>query len=246
MRRKCSGRIAHLAVIAALGFVGVQNACAAPIVPLALPGGGVNELAGGHANGTYGNRNDHIQAGGGYEVFTQTTDNDVNQSISTGTGGATYIAIFNAAAHPYTGTADILSSFNAMNLIRIYAKDTGSDPWIDLPASVEIRGASFSGNDGNSYSVVPSSFPTVYASVASLSWTSSGLVANQYYTDVTVNIPAATINSVFFDFGTPTGGGGQAFSEFQGTLVPEPGSLGLLCMGAMGLLMRRRGKPATL
>jgi hypothetical protein len=242
MRGKCVGHCAHVAVLATIGLALGESAQAAPIAPLALPGGGANVLAGGNASGTYGSRNDHVQGGGIYEVFTQTTDGDVNQSISTGTGGPTYIALFNTPAHGYTGSADTLTSYGAMNLIRIYARDTGaSNPWIQLPTSVEIRGGAFTGNNGDSNAVVPTSFPTVYATVSSPTWTASGLATNQYYTDVAVNIPANTINSMMFDFGTPLGGGGQLFSEFQGTLVPEPATLGLLALGgAMAMLRRRR------
>lgn len=104
----------------------------------------------------------------------------------------------------------------------------------------------------NGIAIAPTTDYVTLGQTAFTNGGSGGVSADGYnlrYIDVGVNIPAgaASIALQFGDIYNPIN-----ISETQGMViadvqaaVPEPGTLGLLGIGAMGLLARRRGKAAT-
>ncbi len=90
-------------------------------------------------------------------------------------------------------------------------------------------------------SITPADYSTVLVANTSLAgtWVASG---GAYYTDFAVSAPTGT-KSLFFDFGAgqdTTGNVGFArIGEVQ-AFAPEPASLGLLALGGLSLLARRR------
>ncbi len=105
----------------------------------------------------------------------------------------------------------------------------------------------------NGISITPTTDYVTLGQTAFTNGGSSGVSVDGYtmrYVDVGVNIPAGA-TSVALQFGDiynpikTNETQGMVIADVQAA-VPEPGSLGVLGIGAMGLMVRRRGKPTTM
>ena len=132
-----------------------------------------------------------------------------------------------------------LTGFNdQVGLVRIWSSDL-------RPLQVTIRSSTSSTN-----SITAGSYETLLTPTTSLagSWITTGTAPDGLvYRDFIYNSPVAGTRSIYFGFGAgndTTGSTGFArISEVQVFAVPEPGSLALFGIGALGVLglLRRRG-----
>lgn len=230
MAKKTSGLATLLSVV---GFATAANAA---IAPLPLPGNATNVMAGNFAS-----RNDRVNGGGDYGVWLNTCDGDITTYGVSGGSVPDYYGVFNTPAHGWTnGVPDTLTPYGAMTMIRVYAYNNAPDTWYQDPQSITVKtDGLFTGNDTDANSLWPDNWPAVVATVANPVWTPTGLATGYDYIDIPVDIPAGSVNAVFFDFGT-SGPGGHVIAEIQAVAVPEPVSMGILGIVAAGLLVRRR------
>jgi hypothetical protein len=223
-----------------------QNASADTMPPPALPGNASDIFAGQYANG-------NGQGGGNY-MPQKTTDGDLDLIYGSGASNDVGVEIF-AETAPVGGTP--ATTFGQeINLIRFYTAVS----YRTNPTEVAVYYGFDSGQSDNngvfarssSYaaqatiSAVNGSAPVTAGGFTSMATAYTNTVADHdeygstaaYYVDLSVDIPA-TANAVLIDFGN-SDPNGMVINEIQAADVPEPASLGVLGVGSLAMLARRR------